>query len=331
MKTPSRLLAAMSGVALLLSPVTATATGRVDLDGARGGAAYWNATRIGTAVSRDFSFDAGAKVGRLQTSAAPAKVSRSTTTSWLDGGLPLTATGRVFFTMGGLNYSCSGAVVTDGVEGRALVLTAAHCVWDPATGFATNWTFIPAYDLDPRGSCAITTGAGSFEYGCWSATSLVAPTGFTAETGFTTAATAHDWAFAVTGAGGNLSLYLDDAVGSFDLAAPGFSEQATAYSFGYPAQGKFKGKDLIYAYGPVASDTSNESLTWGMDNTMTGGASGGPWLSSFNHSSDTGYLSSVNSYKYSTVSGRMYGPKFNSETLATFAAAKTANANQSAP
>jgi hypothetical protein len=64
---------------------------------------------------------------------------------------------------------------------------------------------------------------------------------------------------------------------------------------------------------------------------MTGGASGGPWLSNGTSTAVnavSGKLSSLNSYKYNTDSTKMYGPFFNSRTTATYNAALTAVGNQ---
>jgi hypothetical protein len=59
---------------------------------------------------------------------------------------------------------------------------------------------------------------------------------------------------------------------------------------------------------------------------MTGGSSGGPWLSSFTEGTGVGTLSSLNSYGYSGIKN-MYGPKFNSETQAVYNAANTGTGN----
>ncbi len=61
---------------------------------------------------------------------------------------------------------------------------------------------------------------------------------------------------------------------------------------------------------------------------MTGGSSGGPWLSGFNATTgDTGTIESLNSYGYSGQSN-MYGPKFNSTTTDTYNVADGATQNQ---
>ena len=61
---------------------------------------------------------------------------------------------------------------------------------------------------------------------------------------------------------------------------------------------------------------------------MTGGSSGGPWLSNFSNRS--GSLSSLNSYGYSGVTA-MHGPKFNADTTDVYSAAKSATTNTIVP
>jgi hypothetical protein len=63
---------------------------------------------------------------------------------------------------------------------------------------------------------------------------------------------------------------------------------------------------------------------------MTGGSSGGPWLTGFAADGNSGTLSSLNSYTYNGISG-MYGPKFSTRTQATYAAATTATGNTIVP
>ena len=67
--------------------------------------------------------------------------------------------------------------------------------------------------------------------------------------------------------------------------------------------------------GPFGRDVGTDNLTYALACDMTGGSSGGPWLSN----ASAGYgakLRSLNSYGYSGVRN-MYGPIFNSETSAT--------------
>src|SRR5579863_412629 len=71
---------------------------------------------------------------------------------WAGGGAVARTTGRVFFTMAGIAYSCSGSVVDS--KHQDVVITAAHCVSDGAGHWATHWTFVPGYTdgREPYGS-----------------------------------------------------------------------------------------------------------------------------------------------------------------------------------
>ncbi len=51
--------------------------------------------------------------------------------------------GKVFFTLGFLDYVCSGTSVK--AETRSLVVTAGHCIYSRADGYARNFEFVPAY------------------------------------------------------------------------------------------------------------------------------------------------------------------------------------------
>lgn len=279
---------------------------------------YWNQDRLDGALSRDFEFEPGAKSGKLVAQGKSTRGGGGSTTSitgssWTKGGLPLLATGKVFFTMGNVNYVCSGALANETVSARSIVLTAGHCVWDDTSAaFATNFIFIPAYDSNPVNNCSTSLGR------CLSASALVASSGFTSQTTFTTQATNYDWGFAVVN---------ETPQPGFDLAVNALSTNSIINAFGYPQGQPYNGTKLIYCSGPITADAKNLGLTWGLGCNMTDGASGGPWLSSFDSKTFTGKLASVNSYKYRNDSKRMYGPNFNSATQATFDAAKLANGN----
>jgi hypothetical protein len=229
--------------------------------------------------------------------------------------------------MAGSDWICSGAVVNDGARaGYSLVLTAGHCAVDETTGrFATRWTFIPAFDTAPTYDCT----SPSLPYGCWTATALVVRKEFATAGSFNDTAVTNDWAFAIVGPGGKSgNAQLDTTVGTYPIGFSGVSKGNKLYAFGYPAAGKYHGKDLVYCAGAIVEDAGTSNLTWGMPCNMTGGSSGGPWLSNFEAGTTT--LSSVNSYGYSGQSV-MYGPKFNTRTSDTYTAAKTATASRTVP
>ncbi len=282
---------------------------------------FWTVDKIRKAVPRDF-------VKTAKGFAPAAKPVRGVTgASWTGGGDVVKTTGKVFFAMGGSYYVCSADLVTDGASDRDVATTAGHCLYDEtARSFATNWVFIPDYDSAPAtldGSlafCAQTT------YGCWTASALVAHSGYTTAGGFTTQATLHDWGFAVLKAGGKANALPTTALRvtpqdiTFSVPALG----GTVNAFGYPASGKYQGKDLVYCSGPLTTDSRNGNQTLGVACDMTGGSSGGPWLTGFSGGRGTQF--SVNSYGYSNVSF-MYGPRFDGKTRATYDAARTATGN----
>jgi hypothetical protein len=290
--------------------------------------AYWTPARLASAVPRDFVKTGN---GEFVPKARPPKPPGGggggsgavTGASWTQSGAILARSGKVFFTMSGTRYVCSGSVANDSRASFSLVLTAGHCAYDEvARRFATNWMFIPAYDTVPTESC--TQAA----YGCWTAQALVVHNGYATAGGFNEQATVHDFAFAVVGNGtvrSGVNAVLDVAVGgSYPVATSGVGSGNKLYAFGYPAAGKYKGKDLVYCAGNIFTDQYNDDQTWGMACNMTGGSSGGPWLSGFEGSSPA--LSSLNSYGYQGLSN-MYGPKFNNTTGAVYNTANGATTN----
>jgi hypothetical protein len=283
---------------------------------------YWTSARLQSAIPRDFVKSGGAFQPKAKPVRPPSGGGAVTGASWTGGGNIVARTGKVFFTMDGSRYVCSGSVANDSRSGVSLVLTAGHCAYDEVNeAFATNWLFIPAYDSAPTEACAQTA------YGCWTAQGLVVHEGYASAGGFNTQATLHDFAFAVVGRGGKTSpgtQELDALVGSYPVQ-PGVAVGTRQHAFGYPAAGKYKGRDLVYCAGNTFNDSLNGNGTWGMACNMTGGSSGGPWLSGFDGSSPT--LSSLNSYGYQGISN-MYGPKFNSDTTAVYSAAQSATGNR---
>jgi hypothetical protein len=326
MRRPSRsLVALLAAVALAVLPVLAAGSLAADPARARHDriVAFWTPERMRAAIPRDFGLDPAS--GRYVPLAKPGGGGGSgvvTGASWTKGGEILHKSGKVYFVMGASAYVCSGSVATDSRSTYSLVLTAGHCAYDETNhAFATNWLFIPEFDSAPTFTCSAT------KWGCWTADALVVHNGFATAGGFNTQATVHDFAFAVVGAGGKSgTAQLDATVGSFPIAYSGVSTGNKLYAFGYPAAGKYRGKDLTYCAGNIFTDTLNSNLTWGMACKMTGGSSGGPWLSGFNETTGAGTLSSLNSYGYSGQSN-MYGPMFGSKTQAVFNAANGATSN----
>ena len=208
------------------------------------------------------------------------------------GGKVVQTTGKVFFTLAGTNYVCSGSSTV--AANSSLVQTAGHCLNEGPGAFATNFTFVPAYD------------DGAAPHGQFVATELVTSTQWANQGDLN-----YDIGYAVVGTSGGSTL--TGAVGAqgigFNLA-----RNATMYAFGYPAAAPYDGSDIAWCNGPVVADTWGGSSDQGMVCNMTGGSSGGPWFINYSESSGVGTLNSVNSFKYNggPLSNRMFGPYFGS-------------------
>ena len=201
---------------------------------------------------------------------------------------PVKHIGKVFFTLGGSNYVCSGNSVSS--TNKSTVSTAGHCLNEGPGAFATKFTFVPAY-LD-----------GAAPYGMWTAKSLHAPTQWSSGGDMT-----YDTGFAVMNTLNGQTL--SDVVGASGVqfnAARGLTYKA----FGYPAARPFNGESLKSCSGTATNDPYNPQFnSQGIPCNMTGGSSGGPW---FIGTSSTGYQNSVNSYGYGSKSTTMYGPYWGS-------------------
>ena len=208
------------------------------------------------------------------------------------GGKVVQTTGKVFFTLGGGDYVCSGSSTV--AANRSLVQTAGHCLNEGPGSFATNFTFVPGYD------------DGNAPHGEFAATNLWTSTQWADQGNID-----YDIGYAVVGTAGGSTL--TDAVGAqgvgFNLA-----KNATMYAFGYPAASPYDGSDIAWCNGPVAADTYGGTSAQGMVCNMTGGSSGGPWFINYSESTGIGTLNSVNSFKYNggPLADRMFGPYFGS-------------------
>lgn len=272
-------------------------------------AAYWTPARMRAATPADVlaptvspgdvaGADVRAGTGSVRPTAKPGGKGKpggggtAPTPDGADGGTPWTGgtavvstTGKVFFTLGGSNYVCSGSSVTSGNE--SVVLTAGHCLHEGPGAYATNFAFVPAY------------ADGARPYGTFVATDLYTTSRWAASGDF-----AHDVGFAVVAPVNGTTL--TDTVGAQGI---GFAASRTDFrhGFGYPAARPYDGSDLVHCAGTVFGDPYGAD-TLGMVCDMTGGASGGPWLSGFSTTTGLGTLTSVNSYKYNADPTRMYGP-----------------------
>ncbi len=204
--------------------------------------------------------------------------------------------GKVFLTLGGTDYVCSGTVIRSFI--RRLVLTAGHCVHEFGAGFATNFMFVPAYDN------------GSKPFGEWTARRL---------------ATTRQWAdgedlrydVGIAKIRARSGERLQNVVGGRAIALNRERSQFFQ-AYGYPATGAFNGEQLYRC------DSQYQGTDSGMGQPapsriacdMTAGSSGGGWVI------NDRAVNSVVSYGYECVgviiplpcsnpeAGKLFGPYF---------------------
>ncbi|MEV4533758.1 hypothetical protein AB0J82_08000 [Asanoa sp. NPDC049518] len=285
--------------------------------------AYWTPARIAHAKVRDY---VRTDAGKMVPNAKPPSGGAVTGASWPNGGAIQQRSGRILFSSGGSDWICSGSVVNDGStsNGYSIVLTAGHCVFDGAEGWSYNFLYLPNFDAQPSYDCATRTD------GCWRANLLSAHDDFV-PSGFGSNATVRvDYGFARVGLriAGSGTAELDAATGGYGLNTTAVANSVSKWAFGYPAEGKYKGNDLVYCTGPTIDDP-NGAATWGVACNMNGGSSGGPWI--YGTTNPAVYttatlLTSVNSYGYSGLT-YMFGPKFNSETQTVFTSTTSGTAS----
>ena len=186
--------------------------------------------------------------------------------------------GKVFFTMNGLNYQCSGTIVNS--EGLDTVWTAGHCVnAGSGGGWAYNWQFVPAYN---------SASATPRPYGTWTANQLWTTGGWNSSSDFTA-----DMGVAIMGT--NFGYHIVNYLGGQGLQA-NQGKNVWENAFGYPAEAPFGGGQLYRCYGTSSPEWS---FLWITSDTikipcdMTRGSSGGAWL--HNWDGNWGYLNGVNS------------------------------------
>ncbi|MDQ3158292.1 MAG: hypothetical protein M3Q98_16490 [Actinomycetota bacterium] len=219
------------------------------------------------------------------------------------GGQVVKTTGKVFFTLGGANYQCSGSSVK--AKNNDLVLTAGHCLNEGPGAFATNFVFIPGYK------------DGAALYGKFPARKLTTTTRWKNQGDLN-----YDVGMAVVSRLGKT--HLAQKVGAQGIA---FNQPRgkVMYSFGYPAASPYNGNSIAWCHAQVADDSVGGSSDQGMKCNMTGGSSGGPWYLGYNEKSGAGLANSVNSFKYQTLlfeGDTMFGPYFGSVTQSLYKTAQ---------
>jgi V8-like Glu-specific endopeptidase len=193
---------------------------------------------------------------------------------------PASTHGKVFFTLNGSNFVCSGTALNS--SNRSVVWTAGHCLNEGPGAFATNFAFVPAYR------------DGSRPFGTWTARTLMTTSAWANSGDFS-----YDVGAAVMNTSGGSAL--TDVVGGRGIQF-NYNRNQFYTSFGYPAAPPFNGERLwICESSLITSDPSASPPTMGIDCDMTGGSSGGGWIVGND-------VYSVNSYGYLNQPGVMYGP-----------------------
>jgi hypothetical protein len=212
---------------------------------------------------------------------------------------PYRSHGKVFFTLGGTDYVCSGTAIKAPAEN--VVWTAGHCVYGEdgllSTGFASNWEFVPAYrdgdapfgewPKEPGGLAATTQWKQSSD-GCLPVLSSCGNV-------------AHDFGAAnVAELGGR---DLQERVGGRPIQFFGPRDR-TYKAIGYPQHPSFHNGERMYACkspykGADTGQGNPPPMRIRCD--MPGGSSGGGWVAD-------GKVASVVSYGYDTEPNNLYGP-----------------------
>ena len=250
-----------------------------------------------------------------------------TNAAW-SGGVVQLAAGRIYFEMPKNQrkkrwdgYVCSGTVVTDGTDnGRSIILSAAHCVYDDANkAFARNVLFIPN---QAGGGSRTDLNCGNDPVGCWTPSFGVVDPNWTAAVFPDNIP--WDYAYYVVvdgnshaGAGGDEKLVLDvevsaltisfGAVAIDDNTAGGGNDFTHALGYSYS-------EDPAFMYCAEDMTTEGNANWWLPSCGLSGGSSGGPWIQPLDTADPnsatygSGPIISVNSWGYTTSPG-MAGPK----------------------
>ncbi|MEU7279214.1 peptidase [Streptomyces sp. NPDC045431] len=258
----------------------------------QGARAFWTAERMRAATPLDLELTPRAlkkltapRPGKETTTVAPTAFPQPGG-AWTGGGAVVKTSGRVFFTFQGRTASCSGNAVTS--QNASTVITAGHCVKYQGS-WHTNWVFVPAYDN------------GQAPYGQWTATKTLTTPQWEASEDIN-----HDIGAAVVAPLNGQKLTAVTGAQGIQFNG-GYNKPM--YAFGFPAASPYDGSKLIHCSGNSSKDflfSQDHSLAC----NMTGGSSGGPWFTGFSESTGTGLQVSVNSFGYTFLPNRMFGPYF---------------------
>lgn len=283
------------GIGLAAQPAASAAPNTASAD-ALAISAHWTAERMAAATPRDLHVTT-ASASRAS-AAAPAAVSTASTGTtdrrsvvtglapWTGRGDLRTAIGRLYFemTFDGVRYGfvCSGTVVKDTARNASVILTAAHCVYDDASGaFAENVMFIP----NQSASGPTDLNCRNDIYGCWLPTAAAVDPQWDAVEWPDNLA--FDYGFYLVPTSGRhvqgarqASDSLENAVRPLGIdwrAGKNRTTLKSTYAFGYPFD---QDPQLMYcADGLGTIDGIANYTNWWLASCALGeGSSGGPWL-----------------------------------------------------
>src|SRR5262245_24815067 len=149
---------------------------------------------------------------------------------------PTSTHGKVFFTLGGVDYVCSGTALLSG--NKSVVWTAGHCTNEGPGDFATNWEFVPAYK------------DGTAPLGVYVARDL-----YTTSAWATAGDSSYDLGAAVVGPSSSGSA-LTDVTGGRGIAF-NYTRNQTYDAYGYPAAPPFTGERLWVCNSQWATDDAS--------------------------------------------------------------------------
>jgi hypothetical protein len=281
---------------------------------------YWTPRRMRAAEPVGLRLAAigrvgGADSGASSAAAQPAPVAASRwaiDTSATSTGLPERLHGKAFFKISGGSqpgdYVCSATLVSS--NSHALAWTAGHCVHDSefGGGFATNWIFVPGFRNGER------------PFGSWPARELFTTRGWSRSINIRQDIGAARLERDEQGRG------IEDLLGARGIAfnRPR-AQNITAY--GYPAltnplsvppRFDFDGQRLWSCASPITGSDDppgDGPQTLRIECDMTGGASGGGWVTA------AGAVNGVTSYSYVNDGSHLYGPYFGSAAESLYDAA----------
>jgi V8-like Glu-specific endopeptidase len=210
---------------------------------------------------------------------------------WAHGGAVERTTGKVFFTLDGTDYVCSGTAIRS--PQADIVLTAAHCVADSEQDWATNWTFVPGYQ------------DGSQPYGAFTAQRFFVSPQWAGSGSDTPRAEQYDVAFVTVNPASSSSASARLPAGQPIAFGDALGTATPTYVFGYPSEPPFTGLYPNYCAGSTLS--AQMDGTTSLRCVMTAGDSGGPWLTGFDPRTGTGTVVAVTTFKYDGDSSVLYG------------------------